>query len=182
MRCPICGIEIEEFLGEVILKEVKRLWRITKEGRELADEETEYSGVIERCYCPACDAEFVMNLDEAKELLKGNAILVDKDAPMKIVEVETEFGTWERIAVVKFNNELYFSDPKQFQIIIKHNETRRMLLFLRKYPIKIKLPKNLDVEEIRVFEWCPSCSEYTYHIKMTENVMQCERCGHRQWY
>ena len=34
----------------------------------------------------------------------------------------------------------------------------------------------------KIFEWCPSCSRYTYHIKVTDNIIKCEECGHEQWY
>jgi len=36
--------------------------------------------------------------------------------------------------------------------------------------------------EKKIFEWCPSCSRYTPHIKVTDNIIKCEECGHKQWY
>jgi len=143
MRCPICGEIIDEFYADVIFKESVKTYRVTENGVEIIDEE-EQEAWAERCYCPSCFAEFTMTMNDAQDLLKGNAILVDLNNDMKIIEAETEFGYKEEVAIIKINNELYFSDPLRFKVIIRHNKPRIMLLFYRKYPIKIKLPANIE--------------------------------------
>ena len=42
----------------------------------------------------------------------------------------------------------------------------------------------MEKEEVEddVFEWCPSCSKYTYHVRTAENIIRCKECGHGQWY
>jgi len=94
-------------------------------------------------FLPLCDAEFEMSMNDAEALLKGEAILVDKDIPMKIIEVDTEAGWKEKLAVIKVNDNLFFSDPERYKVIIHHNKMKEMLLFVKRYPIKIKLPDNL---------------------------------------
>ena len=41
----------------------------------------------------------------------------------------------------------------------------------------------MEKEEVedKVFEWCPSCSRYTYHVRTANNIIRCKECGHGQW-
>ena len=113
-----------------------------KDGVEVIDED-EQETEEERCFCPHCDAEFEMSMNDAEALLKGEAILVDKNIPMKIIEVDTEAGWKEKLAVIKVNDKLFFSDPERYRMVIHHNGTKEMLLFVKRYPIKLKIPANL---------------------------------------
>jgi len=113
-----------------------------KDGVEVMDEE-EQEAEEERCFCPYCDAEFEMSMNDAEALLKGSAILVDRNIPMKIIEADAEGGWKEKLAVIKVNGELFFSDPERYKIVIHHNKIKEMLLFVKRYPIKINLPDNL---------------------------------------
>ena len=142
MRCPICGEEIDVFYCDVIFKQTVTSYRVMEDGVEVIDED-EQETEEERCFCPHCDAEFEMGMNDAEALLKGEAILVDKNTPMKIIEVYTEAGWREKLAVIKVNDELFFSDPERYKVIIHHNKIKEMLLFVKHYPIKIKLPDNL---------------------------------------
>jgi len=142
MRCPICGEEIDVFYCDVIFKQTVTSYRVMENGVEVIDED-EQETEEERCFCPHCDAEFEMGMNDAEALLKGEAILVDKNTPMKIIEVYTEAGWREKLAVIKVNDELFFSDPERYKVIIHHNKIKEMLLFVKHYPIKIKLPDNL---------------------------------------
>jgi len=142
MKCPICGKEINMFYCDVIFKQTVTSYRVTENGVEVIDED-EQETEEEKCFCPHCDAEFEMSMNDAEALLRGEAILVDKNTPMKIIEVDTEAGWKERLAVIKVNDELFFSDPKRYKVIIHHNKIKEMLLFVKRYPIKIKLPNNL---------------------------------------
>ena len=36
--------------------------------------------------------------------------------------------------------------------------------------------------EDEIFEWCPSCGKYTYHVRTADNIIRCKECGHGQWY
>jgi len=142
MRCPICGEEIDVFYCDVIFKQTVTSYRVMENGVEVIDED-EQETEEERCFCPHCDAEFEMSMNDAEALLKGEAILVNKNTPMKIIEVYTEAGWREKLAVIKVNDELFFSDPERYKVIIHHNKIKEMLLFVKHYPIKIKLPDNL---------------------------------------
>ena len=114
---------------------------------EVMDEE-EQEAEEERCFCPYCDAEFEMSMNDAEALLKGSAILVDRNIPMKIIEADAEGGWKEKLAVIKVNGELFFSDPERYRVLIHHNKTKEMLLFVKQFPIKIKLPSDL-VESLK---------------------------------
>jgi len=142
MRCPICGMEIDMFYCDVIFKQTVTSYRVMKDGVEVIDEE-EQEAEEERCFCPHCNAEFEMSMNDAEALLKGEAILIDKNTPMKIIEAGTEAGWKEKLAVIKVNGELFFSDPERYKIVIRHNKIKEMLLFVKRYPIKINLPDNL---------------------------------------
>jgi len=66
-----------------------------------------------------------MSMNDAEALLKGEAILVDKNTPMKIIEVERETGrTKEEIAIIKVNGKLFFSHPERYRVMIYHNGTK----------------------------------------------------------
>ena len=142
MRCPICSKEIDMFYCDVIFKQTVTSYRVMKDGVEVIDEE-EQEAEEERCFCPHCNAEFEMSMNDAEALLKGEAILIDKNTPMKIIEATTEAGWKEKLAVIKVNDEILFSDPERYKVIIHHNKIKEMLLFVKHYPIKIKLPDNL---------------------------------------
>jgi len=142
MRCPICSKEIDMFYCDVIFKQTVTSYRVTEDGVEVIDED-EQETEEERCFCPHCDAEFEMSMNDAEALLKGEAILIDKNTPMKIIEATTEAGWKEKLAVIKVNDEILFSDPERYKVIIHHNKIKEMLLFVKHYPIKIKLPDNL---------------------------------------
>jgi len=143
MRCPICDEEIDMFYCDVIFKQTVTSYRVMKDGIEVIDED-EQETEEERCFCPHCNAEFEMGMNDAEALLKGEAILVDKNIPMKIFEAERETGwTKEEVAIIKANGELFFSDPQRYRVIIHHNGTKEMLLFVKRYPIKLKIPTNL---------------------------------------
>ena len=142
MKCPICDKEIDMFYCDVIFKQTVTSYRVMEDGVEVIDgdeQETEE----ERCFCPHCDAEFEMSMNEAEALLKGEAILVDKNIPMKIIEANTEAGWKVELAVIKVNGELFFSDIKGYRVLVHHNKTKEMLLFVKRYPIKLKIPANL---------------------------------------
>ena len=143
MKCPICDKEIDMFYCDVIFKQTVTSYRVMEDGVEVIDED-EQETEEERCFCPHCDAEFEMSMNDAEALLKGEAILVDKNTPMKIIEAERETGrTKEEIAIIKVNGELFFSHPERYRVIIHHNGTKEMLLFVKRYPIKLKIPANL---------------------------------------
>ena len=147
MKCPICGEEIDMFYCDVIFKQTVTSYRVMEDGVEVIDED-EQETEEERCFCPHCYAEFEMSMNDAEALLKGEAILVDKDTPMKIIEADTEAGWKEKLAVIKVNGKLLFSDPKRYRVLIHHNKTKEMLLFVKHFPIKIKLPSDL-VESLK---------------------------------
>jgi len=142
MRCPICGEEIDIFYCDVLFKQTVISYRIMRDGVEVINEDDQETEE-ERCFCPHCYAEFEMDTNDAQALLKGEAILVDKNIPMKIIEADTEAGWKEELAVIKVNGELFFSDPERYKVVVHHNKTKEMLLFVKHYPIKIKLPDNL---------------------------------------
>ena len=143
MKCPICGMEIDMFYCDIIFKQTVTSYRVMEDGVEVIDED-EQETEEERCFCPHCDAEFEMSMNDAEALLKGEAILVDKNIPMKIIEVNTKTGWKEKLAVIKVNGTLFFSDPERYRIVIHHhNKIKEMLLFVKRYPIKINLPNNL---------------------------------------
>ena len=142
MRCPICSKEIDVFYCDVIFRQTVTSYRVMKDGVEVIDED-EQETEEERCFCPHCYAEFEMSMNDAEDLLKGNAILVDKNIPMKIIEADTEGGWKEKLAVIKVSGKLFFSDTKRYRVLIHHNETKEMLLFVKHFPIKIKLPSDL---------------------------------------
>ena len=142
MRCPICGEEIDMFYCDVIFKQTVTSYRVTEDGVEVIDED-EQETEAEKCFCPHCNTEFEMSMNDAEALLKGEAILVDKNIPMKIIEVDTKMGWKEKLAVIKVNGTLFLSDPERHKIVIHHNKIKEMLLFVKRYPIKIKLPDNL---------------------------------------
>ena len=142
MRCPICGEKIDMFYCDVIFKQTVTSYRVMKDGVEVIDEE-EQEAEEERCFCPHCNAEFEMSMNDAEALLKGEAILIDKNTPMKIIEADTEAGWKKKLAVIKVNGKLFFSDPKRYRVLIHHNKTKEMLLFVKRFPIKIKLPSDL---------------------------------------
>jgi len=142
MKCPICGMEIDMFYCDIIFKQTVTSYRVMEDGVEVIDEDKQETEE-ERCFCPHCDAEFEMSMNDAEALLKGEAILVDKNIPMKIIEVDTEAGWKEKLAVIKVNDKLFFSDPERYRMVIHHNGTKEMLLFVKRYPIKLKIPANL---------------------------------------
>jgi len=51
------------------------------------------------------------------------------------------------------------------------------------YPCKPDIFKE-TYEEVgdEIFEWCPSCGKYTYHVRTADNIIRCKECGHGQWY
>ena len=114
MRCPICNKEIDMFYCDIIFKQTVTSYRVTEDGVEVIDED-EQETEEEKCFCPHCDAEFEMSMNDAEALLKGEAILVDKNIPMKIIKVDTEAGWKERLAVIKVNNELFFRIRKDIR-------------------------------------------------------------------
>ena len=142
MKCPICDKEIDMFYCDVIFKQTVTSYRVMEDGVEVIDED-EQETEEEKCFCPHCDAEFEMSMNDAEALLKGEAILVDKNIPMKIIEADTEAGWKVELAVIKVNGKLFFSDPERYRVLVHHNKTKEMLLFVKQFPIKIKLPSDL---------------------------------------
>ncbi|RLG02011.1 MAG: hypothetical protein DRN49_00030 [Thaumarchaeota archaeon] len=143
MRCPVCDKEIDMFYCDAIFKQTVTSYRVMKDDIEIIDEH-EQEAEEERCFCPHCNAEFEMSMNDAEALLKGEAILVDKNTPMEIIEAERETGrAREEVAIIKVNEELFFSHPERYRVIIHHNGTKEMLLFVKRYPIRLKIPTNL---------------------------------------